>query len=295
MKYFLIVILTLWCSLVSFSQSRTKLLKDTINIKVPLDKQISPSKVRELLNSIVDKKEILSVEPVFNANPKYVEKGNNLAFPYDKKGGMPTAFTFRVWRGRNMESFDFVVSKNSDLSSPTHVFSSISANPPITGLDSNFIYFWKYRAKNASFTGAWSNTKRFDTFALPIGGDYKSIFDLEEFVPFVTRYWENEWLVDNVETPLKFRIGSKQMFNRHVRGTVASFPFTVQTDISQIIATYDTSNFTEFSWGKDPTYLDINPYLSLSGNTLVLSQPPLGFTTFPISKIYFYVNIFYLK
>lgn len=291
MKKILFIILTL-IQFTALSQSRTKQIRDSIDVLIPLDKQISPSMLRKILKAINAKTEIVVTEPVVNVNPNFVEKGNMLSYPYDKKGGIATSFKFRVWRGKNVESFDFVVSKNSDLSNPTHVFSSNSANPQIAGLDSNFIYFWKYRGKNTSVTGAWSDTKRFDTFALPIGGNYNSIFELEEFVPFVTRYWINEWIEDNVETTLRFRIGSKQMFNRHVRGVVTNFPFTIQTGIAQIIAIHETACMTEFSYGKTPTYVDINPYLNLSGSTLVLSQPV---TTFPVSKIDYYVNIFYLK
>lgn len=294
MKHFLIIFFAL-SSFLSFAQTQQRKLDDSITVKIPLDKQISPSKLRDVLKAINNKTQITAIEPLVNPNPYFVDKGNDNSYPYDQTGGINTAFKFRVWRTRNITSFDFVVSKNADMSNPTHSFNSTFSNAQIVGLDSSEVYYWKYRGKNVNFTGAWSNIKRFDTYALPLGfplGRYKSIFDLEEYVPFVTRIYPYQWLIDNMDYPYSYRIGTKQMFNRHVKGTVTTFPYTVLTGISQIISTYETACGTSYSWGKQPDYIDINSYLSLSGSTLVLAQPP---TTYPISQIDFFVNIFYLK
>ena len=179
MKYLFIIILTL-LAFTGFTQSPTKVVKDSIDILIPLDRPVKNSDLRRTLKQIADLKQILGVEPVVNPNPNFVDKGNDNSYPYGNIGGIATAFKFRVWKYKNATSYDFVVSKSSDLSNPTNSFNSTSTNPQITGLDSNAVYYWKYRGKNANFTGAWSIIKRFDTYALPLGfaNRYNSIFDL---------------------------------------------------------------------------------------------------------------------
>jgi hypothetical protein len=279
-------------SIVGFGQSQTKLLNDTIDIKIPLDKQISPSKVREILKSINRKTQIVSSEPVVNPNPNFISKGDGMTYPHGNQGGINTNPTFRVWKHRNATSYDFVVSKSPTLLNPTNYVSS-STNFTVTGLDTNTVYYWKFRGKNANYTGVWSDVKKFDTYAMPLGcANCNSLFDLVEYNPLVTKWSWYMDMMDNVVYSTYFRISDKQIFTKHFRGDVTSFPFTVQTGVAQTLGTFETACMVTYAWGKDPAYLDIAPYLVLTNGVLTLNMPN---TTFPIAKIEFYANIFYTK
>ena len=292
MKYFLYIFLSLF-SFSGIAQSRTKQIRDSIDILIPLNVQPSPLKVRQILKSILDKKEIISKEPIANSNVDFVDKGHSYSYPQNNQGGLAKYFTLKFWRMKNATTFDVVLSKTATLTNPV-TYVSLSANLNLSGLDTNQVYYWKFRGRNNNFTGEWSDIKRFDTYKKPLGVyNLNSIFDLAEYiVSYPLDFIWNRGMNDNLEYGTYLRVADKQIFFRHIKTDITNFPLTVLTNVSQILYENETSCMVYYVWGKTPEYMDIAPYTNIVGTNLVMSLPV---TKFPISKIEFYSTIFYIK
>jgi hypothetical protein len=284
MKYFLIIILTLF-SFVGVCQSRTKQIRDSIDVLIPLDKQIKASDLRKALKNINDKTEIVRVEPpVYTSIPK----GRTGLQPVNGRGGYATNLKVYVGALPLATSYDLQISQDGLFTTPTLLTQSLTTFN-VVGLDSNKRYYRRYRGRSVSQVGAWSDIESFDTFRKPLYAS--SVYSLIPFDVNEVHFW-NYGLAENQDYETAYGVGTNVVYFRHIKKDVTNFPLTVHTGVSQVLQEYQTLNWTTFSWGEDSRYLDVAPFTNIVAGDFVMQNPN---QTFPVYSINFYSTIFYLK
>jgi hypothetical protein len=286
-----------------FSQSKTtKQVKESIDLNIPSSGQITPSKLREVLHGMNGKTQIVPdgyVAPVATTTIAKADFDNSLETGI---GGFTRNPKLKILYVQNATSYDVSVSKDINfatgftfiLTPTTGTVRSYRQYLQMSSLDTNSVYYYRYRGRNATNTGAWSDAKRFDTYPKPAGFSYlNSVFDLIEYD--VSYDLAGRWsMYDEVnkEYPTLLRVADKQVFMKHIKASVTNFPLTLLTNVSQILYEGETSCWTNYTWGKAADYIDVAPYTSISSNNFVLTNPV---TMFPIQSINFYSTIFYTK
>lgn len=279
-------------STLTFGQYKTqKQILDSLEIKLPNGKQITPQVLKVALKDVMRTTELRAIQETVNSNVNFVAKGQFYGSPQDGQGGQRKNVVIESVKLTNATSYETQLSKSPLMTAPI-TYNSATRFQPLTNLDTNTVYYHRHRGKNANFTGAWSEIKKFDTYDYPKWFNLRSLFDLKEYDPLgSTAFWAFDMVIGK-EYLFAERISDKQLYTKFLKVDITNFPYIVQTGIGTTVKIVGTNCIVEYAWGRDPEEKDLSPYLSTVGGNLTLSLPP---SVFPISKIKFQANTLYLK
>lgn len=288
------------CSSLAFSQSKnTAQINQSIDLNIPSNVQLTPSKVREILKDINNKTEIKPTGYVAPAVSSAILKADIDNVLQAGFGGFSRNPKIKILNVKNAISYDVSVSKDINFSNgfsfiviPNNV-KDYRSYLQLNALDTNAVYYYRYRGRSGAVMGAWSDAKRFDTYPVP-PFNVKSIFDLPQYVPNMFQSYgsHNAGLSVNTVYPIPVRVNDKLVYRQLFSGVANVLPKTIGLEVGTLLEVLETSCPATFVWGSSPYAIDIAPSLSVSGGSFILGIPS---TTFPIDSINYFSNTFYTK